>query len=96
MTEAEQEKTHYRTLRQLGFKVKDMMKGIIRKQLFVYLIPLGLSLIHAAFALNVGSVLIAASMLTPIIISMVVYVLIYLMFMVATIHYYRSIVINSL
>lgn len=96
MTEAEQEKTHYRTLRQLGFEVKDMMKGIIRKQLFVYLIPLGLSLIHAAFALNVGSVLIAASMLTPIIMSMVVYVLIYLMFMVATIRYYRSIVINSL
>jgi len=96
MTEAEQEKTHYRTLRQLGFEVKDMMKGIIRKQLFVYLIPLGLSLIHAAFALNVGSVLIAASMLTPIIMSTVVYVLIYLMFMVATIRYYRSIVINSL
>ncbi|KYG30499.1 cell division protein FtsX [Alkalihalobacillus trypoxylicola] len=96
MTEAEQEKTHYRTLRQLGFQVNDMMKGIIRKQLFVYLIPLGIGLTHAAFALNVGSILIAASMLTPIIISMLAYIVIYLMFTVVTIRYYKSIVTNAL
>src|SRR5690554_5388481 len=96
MTEAEQEKKHYRTLRQLGFQVNDIMKGIIRKQLFVYLIPLGIGLIHAAFALNVGSVLIVASMLTPIIISMAAYIVIYLMFTVVTIRYYRSIVTNAL
>lgn len=96
MTEAEQEKTHYRTLRQLGFQVNDIMKGIIRKQLFVFLVPLGIGLIHAAFALNVGSVLLVASMLTPIIISMAAYILIYLIFTAATIRYYRSIVINAL
>jgi bacitracin transport system permease protein len=96
MTEAEQEKNHYRTLRQLGFQVNDIMKGIIRKQLFVYLIPLGIGVIHAAFALNVGSVLIAASMLTPIIISMAVYIVIYLMFTMVTIRYYKSIVTNAL
>lgn len=96
MTEAEQERNHYRTLRQLGFQVNDLMKGIIRKQLFVYLIPLGIGLTHAAFALNVGSVLIAASMLTPIIISMTAYIVIYLMFTVVTIRYYKSIVTNAL
>ncbi|WP_353626092.1 FtsX-like permease family protein [Bacillus sp. JCM 19041] len=96
MTEAEQEKNHYRTLRQLGFQVNDMMKGIIRKQLFVYLIPLGIGLIHAAFALNVGSVLIAASMLTPIIISMAAYIVIYLIFAVLTIQYYKKIVKDAL
>ncbi|GAK02981.1 bacitracin export permease protein BceB [Geomicrobium sp. JCM 19037] len=96
MTEAEQEKTHYRTLRQLGFHVNDLMKGIVRKQLFVFLIPLGVGLLHATFALNVGSVLIAASMLTPIIISMVVYIVIYLLFMMITIRYYKRIVTNAL
>ncbi|MCM3170777.1 FtsX-like permease family protein [Paenibacillus sp. MER 99-2] len=96
MTEAEQEKNHYRTLRQLGFQIDDMMKGIIRKQLFVYLIPLGIGLTHAAFALNVGSILIAASMLTPILMSMAAYILIYLTFTVVTIRYYKSIVTNSL
>ncbi|NMI03082.1 ABC transporter permease [Paenibacillus sp. SZ31] len=96
MTEAEQEKNHYRTLRQLGFQVSDMMKGIIRKQLFVYLIPLGIGLTHAAFALKVSSILLAASMLTPILISMAVYVLIYLVFTVVTIRYYKNIVTNAL
>ncbi|WP_413375744.1 FtsX-like permease family protein [Alkalihalobacillus sp. 1P02AB] len=96
MTEAEQEKKHYRTLRQLGFQVNDIMKGIIRKQLFVYLIPLGIGLIHAAFALNVGSVLIAASMLTPIIISMAAYIVIYLIFAAFTIQYYKGIVKGAL
>lgn len=96
MTEAEQEKKGYKTLRQLGFQVKDIMKGIIRKQLFVYLIPLIIGLIHAAFALNVGSVLMVSSMLTPIIISMTVYIVIYLLFTVFTIRYYKSIVINAL
>ncbi|MFB4161310.1 ABC transporter permease [Geomicrobium sp. JSM 1781026] len=96
MTEAEQEKGHYRTLRQLGFQVNDIMKGIIRKQLFVYIIPLAIGLLHAAFALNVGSVLIVASMLTPIIMSMAAYITIYLMFTILTIRYYRSIVRKAL
>ncbi|WFR65648.1 FtsX-like permease family protein [Paenibacillus amylolyticus] len=96
MTEAEQEKTQYRTLRQLGFQVDDIMKGIIRKQLFVYLIPLVIGLTHAAFALKVGSILIAASMLTPILISMAAYILIYLVFTVVTIRYYKNIVIHAL
>ncbi|WP_020616375.1 FtsX-like permease family protein [Paenibacillus daejeonensis] len=92
MTEAEQEKSHYRTLRQLGFEVNDIMKGIIRKQLFVFLIPLGIGLTHAAFALNVSSILMAASMLTPIILSMAAYIIIYLMFALVTIRYYKNIV----
>nr|WP_265182125.1 FtsX-like permease family protein [Geomicrobium sp. JCM 19055] len=96
MIEADQERNQYRTLRQLGFQVDDIMKGIIRKQLFVFLIPLGIGLIHAAFALNVGSDLIAASMLTPIMISMGAYVAIYLMFTVVTIRYYKTIVMEAL
>ena len=96
MTEAEQEKSHYRTLRQLGFEVNDILKGIIRKQLFVFLIPLGIGLTHAAFALNVGSIMLAASMLTPVIMSMAAYIVIYLMFAVVTVRYYKNIVKNAL
>lgn len=96
MTEAEQEREHYKTLRQLGFQVSDMMKGIIRKQLFVYLIPLGIGLLHSVFALNVGSILSTSSLVTPIVISMTVYVVIYLLFAVFTIQYYKSIVKDAL
>jgi bacitracin transport system permease protein len=73
-----------------------MMKGIIRKQIFIFLIPLGMGLTHAAFALKVSTILIAASMLTPILISMAAYIIIYLVFMVVTIRYYKRIVTNAL
>lgn len=96
MTEAEQETSHYRTLRQLGFQVNDILRGIIRKQMFVYLIPLIVGLVHAAFALNVGSVLMATSMITPIIISMSAYIVIYLLFALITIEYYKRIVKGAL
>ncbi len=96
MTEAEQETSHYRTLRQLGFQVSDILRGIIRKQVFVYVIPLVVGLVHAAFALNVGSVLMATSMVTPIIISMTVYIVIYLLFALFTIGYYKRIVKRAL
>ncbi|QKS72685.1 ABC transporter permease [Paenalkalicoccus suaedae] len=96
MTEAEQERSYYVTMRQLGFQVSDMMKGIRRKQYVVFLLPLGIGILHAAFALKVGSVLMAASMLTPILISMAVYILIYLIFMMITIQYYKKIVQDAL
>lgn len=96
MTEAEQETSHYRTLRQLGFQLSDILRGIIRKQMFVYLIPLIVGLVHAAFALNVGSVLMATSMITPIIISMSAYIVIYLLFALLTIEYYKRIVKGAL
>ncbi|TSB47875.1 ABC transporter permease [Alkalicoccobacillus porphyridii] len=96
MTEAEQEKNQYKTLRQLGFQVHDIMKGIIRKQAFVFLIPLLIGLLHAIFAINVGSVLVVSSIVTPILIAMTVYVFIYLVFAVLTINYYRQIVKSSL
>ncbi|MFK3939240.1 FtsX-like permease family protein [Alkalihalobacillus sp. NPDC078783] len=96
MTEAEQETGHYRTLRQLGFQVSDILQGIIRKQFFVYVIPLAVGLVHAAFALNVGSVLMATSMIAPIIISMTAYIVIYLLFALFTIEYYKRIVKRAL
>jgi len=83
-------------LRQLGFQVSDILRGIIRKQVFVYVIPLVVGLVHAAFALNVGSVLMATSMVTPIIISMTVYIVIYLLFALFTIGYYKRIVNRAL
>ncbi|TDQ37370.1 FtsX-like permease family protein [Aureibacillus halotolerans] len=96
MTEAEQEKNHYKTLRQLGFQVHDIMKGIIRKQAIVFLIPLFIGLFHAAFAVNVGSVLVVSNIVMPTIIGMAAYVFIYLLFAVLTINYYSKIVKSSL
>lgn len=96
MTEAEQEKSHYKTLRQLGFQVHDIMKGIIRKQSFIFLIPLMIGLLHATFAIKVGSMLISSNIVIPTIIGMTAYIFVYLLFAVLTINYYGKIVKSSM
>src|SRR5690625_4483953 len=55
MTEAEQEKQSYTTLRQLGFTTKEIMWGIIRKQIFVFGLPLAIGLLHSVFAIKAAS-----------------------------------------
>lgn len=94
MTEGEHEKGYFRTLRQLGFSENELMRGIIRKQMLVFLIPLIIGLIHAALALNVGSVMVISSMVTPSVIGMGVYATIYLSFALLTVNYYRYLVRN--
>lgn len=90
MTEAEQEKQSYSTLRQLGFSVNDIMKGIVRKQAFVFGLPLAISLLHSFFALKALSVFFLTSILVPAVITMILFAAIYLLFALLTVGYYRK------
>lgn len=92
MTEAEQERQYYKTLRQLGFSENQLMQGIVLKQIYVYCIPLVIGLLHAIFALKVGSVMVISSIIFPSLIGISVYVIIYLLFAILTVSYYRKIV----
>ncbi|EMR06120.1 FtsX-like permease family protein [Bhargavaea cecembensis DSE10] len=91
MSEAEQEKRSYTTLRQLGFKTGEIMKGIRRKQAFVFGIPLLMGLVHSVFAIKSVSFMFMSTDITlPVTIAMIAYGLIYLVFAVLTIGYYRK------
>lgn len=90
MTEAEQEKQSYKTLRQLGFTVKDIMSGVIRKQIFVFGLPLVVGLIHSVFAIKAASFLFQSDITFPASIAMGLYTLIYLLFAFLTVGYYRK------
>lgn len=90
MTEAEQEKQSYSTLRQLGFSVNEIMNGIIRKQLFVFGLPLAISLIHSIFALKALSYFFQSSILVSAITVMILFASIYLLFALLTVGYYRK------
>ena len=81
MTEAEQEKQSYATLRQLGFSVKDIMRGIIRKQVFVFGVPLAIGIIHSFFAIKAASFLFMSDITVPASIAICIYALIYLIFL---------------
>lgn len=90
MTEAEQEKQGYATLRQLGFTVQDIMHGIIRKQVFVFGVPLLIGLLHSIFAIKAASFMFMSDITVPASIAMGLYALIYLVFAFLTIGYYRK------
>jgi bacitracin transport system permease protein len=96
MTEAEQEKQSYATLRQLGFTVKDIMKGIIRKQLFVFGLPLAIGLLHSVFAIKAASFLFMSDITVPTTIVMGLYAIIYIVFAFLTVGYYRKTVKTAL
>ena len=90
MTEAEQEKKSYGTLRQLGFSVNEIMRGIIRKQIFIYGLPLIIGLLHAIFAIHVLSAFFQSNIAFAASIAMMVYTIIYIFFAFLTIGYYRK------
>ena len=96
MTEAEQEKQSYATLRQLGFTVKDIMRGIIRKQVFVFGLPLVIGLLHSVFAIKAAIFIFMSDITVPASIAMGLYALIYLVFAFLTVGYYRKTVKASL
>lgn len=90
MTEAEQEKASYTTLRQLGFSVQEIMKGVVKKQLFVFGLPLAIGLLHSIFALKSASFIFMSDVTVPTVITMSVYIGIYLVFAFLTVGYYRK------
>lgn len=96
MTEAEQEKKSYATLRRLGFSVKDIMRGIIRKQIFVFGLPLVIGLVHSGFAIKALSSFFQSDIAFAASTAMAAYTLIYLLFAFLTIGYYRKTVTATL
>ena len=96
MTEAEQERKSYATLRQLGFSIQDIMKGIIRKQLFVFGLPLFIGILHSIFAIRSVDLLFTENIVVPTAIAMSAYALIYFVFALLTVGYYRKIVKTAL
>ncbi|CAM4257151.1 hypothetical protein FHS16_001492 [Paenibacillus endophyticus] len=92
MTEAEQERGVYTILRQLGFSEREIMGGIVRKQLFVFTIPLAIGLVHSSFAVKAASALTLSDIAFPAAMAMAIYTVIYFAFAILTIGYYRRVV----
>ncbi|SOC39148.1 FtsX-like permease family protein [Ureibacillus acetophenoni] len=96
MAEAEDEKESYTTLRKIGFSTSNIMKGIYAKQLFSFGVPLFIGLLHSYFAVKSGWFLFGTEFETPLMIIMSLYILMYGVFAVLTIQYYKRVVNNSL
>ncbi|WP_182005126.1 FtsX-like permease family protein [Priestia aryabhattai] len=96
MDESEDEKPNYTILRKLGFTEKDLLTGIIIKQLFNFGIPLVVGLLHSYFAVQSGWFLFGTELWTPMIIVMIIYTALYSIFGILSVLYYKKIIKEAL
>ncbi|MFG6497306.1 ABC transporter permease [Fictibacillus sp. UD] len=96
MDEGESEKPNYTILRKLGYTQGDLLKGIQYKQLFNFGIPLMIGLLHSYFAVQSGWFLFGAEVWTPMFIVMVVYTVLYSIFGLLSVLYYKKVINEAL
>ncbi|PKG23450.1 ABC transporter permease [Niallia nealsonii] len=92
MGEGEEEKFNYTILRKLGFTQGDLLKGIQGKQLFNFGIPLIVGLLHSYFAVQSGWFFFGTELWTPMVIVMVLYTILYSIFGVLSVFYYKKLI----
>ncbi|WP_230499919.1 ABC transporter permease [Sutcliffiella rhizosphaerae] len=96
MDESEEEQPNYTILRKLGFTEMDLLKGIQFKQLFNFGIPLSFGLMHSYFAVKSGWFFFGTEMWTPMVIVMLIYTILYSIFGMLSILYYKKIIRKAL
>lgn len=96
MDQGEDEKGAYTILRKLGFTNQDLLKGIRAKQLFNFGIPLLLGLSHSYFAVKSGWFYFGTELWTPMLIVMVIYTVLYSIFGMLSIKYYKKLIKEAL
>lgn len=96
MDEAEDEKTNYTILRKLGFTPGELLKGIQIKQLFNFGIPLIIGLSHSYFAVKSGWFFFGTELWTPMLIVMVIYTVLYSIFGILSVLYYKKVINEAL
>ncbi|WP_342572352.1 ABC transporter permease [Paenibacillus sp. FSL R5-0749] len=96
MNESEEEKGNYTILRKLGFTRGNLLRGIQIKQLFNFGIPLMVGLSHSYFAVKSGWFFFGTELATPTVIVMIVYTLLYSIFGLLSVWYYKRVIKEAL
>ena len=96
MSEADAERGSYTILRKIGYSQSDLLKGVVKKQLFNYGVIIIVGLCHSYFAVKSGWWFFGTAFWVPMITMMVLYVCIYIIFMCLTILYYKKTINDAL
>lgn len=94
--ESEEEKANYTILRKLGFTEADLLQGIRKKQLFNFGIPLVIGLLHSYFAVKSGWFIFGTEMWTPMLLVMGIYTILYSLFGMLSVRYYKRLIQKAL
>lgn len=96
MDESEEEKSSYTILRKLGFTQGNLLRGIQIKQLFNFGIPLVIGLVHSYFAVKSGWFFFGTELWTPMVMVMLLYTVLYSIFGLLSVLYYKGVIKESL
>lgn len=96
MTEAEEERESYTILRKVGFTQQEILRGIYAKQAFNFGVPLVIGLLHSYFAVKSGWFLFGSELVTPLLVTMGLYIAMYVIFALLSVSYYKKVIRESL
>ncbi|MEI3607689.1 ABC transporter permease [Pseudogracilibacillus sp. SE30717A] len=96
MDDSETEKPTFTILRKLGFTEEDLLRGIRMKQVINFGIPLTLGLSHSFFGIKSGWFIFGSEMWTPMITVMSLYTVLYSIFGILSVFYYKKVIKKSL
>lgn len=96
MDEGEEEKANYTILRKLGFTQGNLLRGIQMKQIFNFGIPLIVGLFHSYFAVKSGWFFFGTELWTPMVLVMLLYTVLYSIFGLLSVIFYKGIIKDAL
>lgn len=96
MDEGEEEKANYTILRKIGFTQGNLLRGIQMKQIFNFGIPLIVGLFHSYFAVKSGWFFFGTELWTPMIMVMLLYTVLYSIFGLLSVLFYKGIIKEAL
>ena len=94
--EAKEQKDSFTIMRKIGFSEQELMRGIYAKQLFNFGVPLLIGLLHSYFAVKSGWFLFGSKLVVPLLITMALYIAMYIVFALLSISYYRKVIRDTL
>ena len=96
MSEAEEEREAYTILRKIGFTQQEILRGIYAKQAFNFGVPLLIGLLHSYFAVKSGWFLFGTELVVPLVVTMGLYIVMYIAFAALAVNYYKKVIRESL
>lgn len=95
INEAEEDQAKYTIMRKIGYSHPMIKQAIYKQMAVMFSLPIILGILHALFALRAFESLMASSLITPILISVGMYIFIYLCFYLLTVQYYYRAAISG-
>ena len=92
LNEAQKEKLNYQILRNIGVSRKEICASVSKQVLFIFLFPLLAGIAHSWVALMALADLLSTSLIVPTIITIAIYMIIYIIYYRLTVNSYNRIV----